>query len=47
MFEKEDGGKIQFVREGKKVPTKIISAMKTTKYLRKGYEAYLAFVIDK
>ena len=43
----EDGRKISFVGEGKKVSTKIISAMIAMKYLRKGYEAFLAFVIDK
>ena len=47
IFEKEDGWKIKFVRECRKAPTKITSAMTTMKYLRKGCEAYLAFVIDK
>ena len=47
VFEKDDGGKIYFVGKGRNMPTKIISAMTTIKYLMKGCEAYLAFVIDK
>ena len=47
MFEKEDSGRIYFIEKGRKVPTKIISALITIKYLRKGCEAYLASVIDK
>ena len=31
----------------RKVPTKIISAITNIKYLRKEYDAYLAFVVDK
>ena len=39
--------KFYFVGEGRKVPTKIISVTTVTKYLRKGCETYLAFVINK
>ena len=45
-MEGEGGRKIVFVRADRKVPTKIISIMKFEKYLRKGYEAYLASVIE-
>ena len=47
MFEKDNGGRIYFVEEGRNVPTKNISVMTAMKYLRKEREAYLAFVIDK
>ena len=46
-FEKENREKITFVRENKKIPIKIISIMMAMKYLRKGYEAYLTYVIEK
>ena len=47
MFEKENGRKICFVGDNRKVPTKIVSTMTAMKYLRKGYDVYLAFVINK
>ena len=47
MFEKENGGRIYFVGEGRKVPTNIISVMTTMEYLKNGCQAYLASVIDK
>ena len=42
----KDRRKVIFVKEDRKTPTKIISMMKVEKYLRKGYEAYLASVIE-
>ena len=33
--------------KNRKAPTKITLAMTVMKYLRKGYDAYLAFVVDK
>ena len=47
MFEKKDGRKICFVGDNRKASTKIVSAMTAMKYLRKRYDAYLAFVVDK
>ena len=46
-MEGEDGKKIVFIREDRKTPIKIISMIKVEKYLRKGYEAYLASVIEE
>ena len=45
-FEKENGEKIKFVGKNKKTLIKVISAMMATKYLRKRYVVYLAFVIE-
>ena len=45
-FEKENREKITFIRENIKIPIKIISTMMTIKYLRKGYKAYLATVVE-
>ena len=47
IFEKENGVKVYFVGDSRKASTKIVSAMTAMKYLRKGYDAYLAFVVDK
>ena len=47
IFEKEDGVKVCFMGDSRKATTKIVSAMTAMKYLRKGYDAYLAFVVDK
>ena len=47
VFEKENEGRIYFVREGRKVPTKIISAMTVMKYLKKWCKAYLSSMINK
>ena len=46
-FEKEDGGIIYFVGEGRKLSTKIILAMRVMKYFRKGCKFYLASMVDK
>ena len=46
MFEKEDSGKIYFMEENRKALTKIILTITTMKYHRKGYDAYLAVVVD-
>ena len=42
----EGGKKIVFIGGDRKVPIKIISMMKVKKYLKKGYKAYLASVIE-
>ena len=47
IFEKKDGGKVCFVGDNRKASTKIVSAMIAMKYLRKGCDAYLAFMVDK
>ena len=46
-FEKEDGGKVCFVRDNRKASTKIVSTLTVMKYYRKGCDAYLAFVVNK
>ena len=45
-MEREGGKKIVFVGGDRKTPIKIISMMKVEKYLKKGYEAYFASVIE-
>ena len=47
MFEKENGRKVCFMGDNKKVLTKIVLAMTAMKYLKKGYDSYLEFVVDK
>ena len=46
-LEGEDGEKIIFIGEDRKTPIKIISMMRVKKYLRKGYEAYLASIVEE
>ena len=36
-----------FIGENKKTSIRIISVIKVVKYLRKGYEAYLASVVEE
>ena len=47
MFEKENGRKVYFMGKNRKVPANIVSTITTMKYLRKGYDAYLAFEVEK
>ena len=46
-LEGEGGRNVVFVGGDRKTPIKIISIIKVEKYLRKGYEAYLASVIEE
>ena len=45
-MEGEDGKKIVFIRRDRNTSIKIISMIKVKKYLNKGYEVYLALVVE-
>ena len=46
-FEKENGKKIKLTGESRKILVKNISTLMAIKYLRKGYEEYLASVMEE
>ena len=46
-FEKENGEKINFIGDSRNAPIRIISAMTAMKYLRKGYKAFLASIVEE
>ncbi|XP_021626910.1 uncharacterized protein LOC110625582 [Manihot esculenta] len=46
VFNSPEGSKFTFFGERRLLPSYVISAMTTRKMLRKGYQAYLAYVMD-
>ena len=47
LFKKPGYPELEFEGDGKILPTCVISALEAKKLLHKGYESYLAHVIDK
>ena len=47
VFQKSRNPELEFEGDQKILPTCVISALRTKRFLYKGYEAYLAHVVDK